>query len=113
MIIRYRRTAFFAALWLISIASLLAEGRSESPRRVVYATDIQNGIQIIGLLGVPLGDLASISARIVLSSSKETEEYIVNFRSFLGGGERISSSETQSIRPNRRELRLARGHFSL
>jgi hypothetical protein len=33
-------------------------------------------MQIIGLLGIPLGDLASISARIVPSSSKETDEYI-------------------------------------
>ena len=76
MITRCGRIALLAALWLISIASLFPEGRSESPKRVVYATDIQNGMQIIGLLGIPLGDLASISARIVPSSSKETKEYI-------------------------------------
>jgi len=76
MIVRCGRMVLFAAICQIAIAPLVAEGKSESAKRVVYATDIQNGMQIIGLLGIPLGDLASIRARIVPSGSKETDEYI-------------------------------------
>jgi len=42
----------------------------------VYAADLETGTQIIGLLGLPLGELASVTARIVVSSSKSVDRYV-------------------------------------
>jgi len=69
-------TASFVAL-LVSISTpLVAEGAADPSSKAVLASDLANGVQIIGLLGVPLGQLVSVEARVVPSESKETEQYL-------------------------------------
>ncbi len=67
--------ACLAAL-LGSEVLLVAEDTPAPSTRSVSAKDLETGTQIIGLLGVPLGELASTKARIVRSGSKETDQYI-------------------------------------
>jgi hypothetical protein len=61
--------------WAISAAFMasmvvVAFGQSSSAPKTVSALDLQSGTQIIGLLGIPLGDLASIRGKIVESNTK-------------------------------------------
>ena len=76
MIKRYGLIVALAVLMLNPIMPLVAESSSAPLNRLVYANDLENGMQIIGLLGLPLGELASVRARIVPSNSKETDRYI-------------------------------------
>ena len=76
MIVRYGLVALSALIMLNPIMPLMAESCSAPSKRVVYANDLENGMQIIGLLGLPLGELASVRAKIVPSNSKETDRYI-------------------------------------
>ena len=64
------------AVLLSSAAPLAADDTPGSSNRVVSARELQTGAQIIGLLGLPLGKLASTKARIIPSDSKEADQYI-------------------------------------
>ena len=70
-----RLAAPLGALLLVMAVPLAAEGGTGAPRSV-SASDLENGMQIIGLLGLPLGELASIRARIISSNSKEADQYM-------------------------------------
>ena len=64
----YRRLAIFVAL--IVFAVVIANGQDKAVPNTVSALDLQSGTQIIGLLGVPLGELVSTRGRIVESITK-------------------------------------------
>jgi hypothetical protein len=64
----YRRLATFVAL--IVFAVVIAYGQDKTAPKTVSALDLQSGTQIIGLLGVPLGELVSTRGRIVESNTK-------------------------------------------
>jgi hypothetical protein len=64
------------AVLLMTSLTLMAESAPVPSHQAVLASDLENGLQIIGLLGVPLGQLVSIRARIVPSDSKEAEQYV-------------------------------------
>jgi hypothetical protein len=64
----YRRAAISVALIVFAVA--VAFGQSKATPKTVSALDLQSGTQIIGLLGVPLGELTSIRGRIVESNAK-------------------------------------------
>lgn len=51
-------------------AVVVTFGQDRTALKTVSALDLQNGTRIIGLLGVPLGDLVSIRGKIVESSTK-------------------------------------------
>lgn len=53
----------------VTAAAVFAEDPAQGA--VVYARDLESGTRIVGLLGVPLGELSSITARFVESRSKE------------------------------------------
>ena len=72
----HRLMTSFTVLLFTSTFALMAESTPVAPNQVVLASDLQNGLQIIGLLGFPLGHVVSIKARIVPSDSKEAEQYI-------------------------------------
>jgi hypothetical protein len=65
--------SFFALFLLCLIA--VAQGQS-STSRSVNVQELENGVQIIGLLGLPLGELASIEGQIVQSGMKGTDSLI-------------------------------------
>ena len=64
----YRMLAIFVAL--IVFAVVIANGQDKTVPKTVSALDLQSGTQIIGLLGVPLGELVSTRGRIVESNTK-------------------------------------------
>jgi hypothetical protein len=64
----YSRWAVFAAFMALTVE--VAFGQSSSAPMTVSVLDLQSGTQIIGLLGIPLGDLASIRGKIVESNAK-------------------------------------------
>jgi hypothetical protein len=64
----YRRLAIFVALIVFAVA--IAYGQDKTAPKTVSALDLQRGTQIIGLLGVPLGELVSTRGRIVESNTK-------------------------------------------
>jgi hypothetical protein len=66
------------ALILLAGIPLFAEGATVPPKGI-SAHDLENGTNIIGVLGLPLGELASIKARIVGSDSKAADQYIEVF----------------------------------
>jgi hypothetical protein len=70
------RTAIAALLIFVSSTASFADKILSSSNLVVYASDLENGTQIIGLLGLPLGELSSIRARIIESNVKETATVI-------------------------------------
>jgi len=69
------RLATFVALLIVAAFPLLAEGTTSGPKSVL-AYDLENGTEIMGILGLPLGRLASVRARIVKSDAKETDQYV-------------------------------------
>ena len=73
---RNAATALFIALLMSTTTPLVAEGGADPSGKPVLAKDLANGRQIIGLLGVPLGQLVSVEARVVSSESKETDRYL-------------------------------------
>jgi hypothetical protein len=64
----YRR--FVISVPLIVFAVVVAFGQDKTAPKTVSALDLQNGTQIVGLLGVPLGQLISAQGRIVESNTK-------------------------------------------
>jgi hypothetical protein len=73
---RIRLIASFVGMFMMVGMPLMAAGISDPSSKAVLATDLEKGTQIIGLLGIPLGELASIQARLVQSDSKETDRYL-------------------------------------
>ena len=71
------RIRFLVAVGFLTVClPVSAAGASDPSGKGVLATDLESGTRIIGLLGIPLGELASVDARIVRSDSKETDQYI-------------------------------------
>ena len=64
----YRRLAIPVALIVFPV--VIAYGQGKTAPKTVSALDLQSGTQIIGLLGVPLGELVSTRGRIVESNTK-------------------------------------------
>jgi hypothetical protein len=60
-----------AILLAVTATCIFAETTSPASGDVVYARDLESGTRIVGLLGLPLGELTSITARFVESGSKE------------------------------------------
>ena len=63
----YHRLAISVAL--IVFAVVIAYGQDKTAPKTVSALDLQRGTPIIGLLGVPLGELVSTRGRIVESNT--------------------------------------------
>ena len=55
---------------LIAFRVVIVNGQDKTVPKTVSALDLQSGTQIIGLLGVPLGELVSTTGRIVESNTK-------------------------------------------
>ena len=64
----YRRLVI--SVPLIVFAVVVTFGQDKTAPKTVSALDLQNGTQIVGLLGVPLGQLVSARGRIVESNTK-------------------------------------------
>jgi hypothetical protein len=73
---RYRLMSFIILLFLSMSHELLPNESKGSLKASVYAIDLESGTQIIGLIGIPLGELATVKAKIVASDSKETDRYV-------------------------------------
>ncbi len=73
---RRRYVASIAAMILVAGMPVTAAGVPEPSSRTVLASDLEGGMQIIGHLGIPLGELASIKAKVVPSESKEADQYL-------------------------------------
>ena len=58
------------SLAFLAFAVVVAFGQDKATLKAVSALDLQNGTQIIGLLGVPLGKLISIKGKVVESYAK-------------------------------------------
>jgi len=64
----YRKLAISVAF--IVFAAVVAFGQDKAAPKTVSALDLQSGTQIVGLLGVPLGELVSIRGKIVEPNTK-------------------------------------------
>ena len=65
---RYCRIALSATLIVVAVGFINGQGKPIS--RTVSALELQSGTQIIGILGLPLGEVASIKAKIVETNTK-------------------------------------------
>lgn len=83
MMTRCWRRAISTALLAFAFGAAYGQGRSAD--RTVSAADLENGTLIIGHLGVPLGELASIKGTIRVTNTKESDKIleiaVVNGRS--------------------------------
>jgi hypothetical protein len=68
MLCGYRRLSVFVAL--IVFAVVIVYGQDKTALKTVSVLDLQSGTQIIGWLGVPLGELVTTRGRIVESNTK-------------------------------------------
>ena len=64
----YRRIAVSAAF--MAFVVFVAHGQGRPAPKTVSALELQSGTQIIGILGVALGEVVSIRGRIVESNTK-------------------------------------------
>jgi hypothetical protein len=69
-----RRLSISAAL--IASVVFVAFGQGKTAWKTVQALELQRGTQIIGLLGVPLGELVSIRGEIVDSNTKGGDKLV-------------------------------------
>jgi hypothetical protein len=70
----YRRIA--VSVGFIALAAF-ASGQDKRALKTVSASELQSGTQIVGLLGVPLGQLVTIRGKIVESNTKSGGREVV------------------------------------
>ena len=70
----YRSTAVLVVLAGLVLSP--AFGQNKPAPKTISVSELQGGSEIIGLLGLPLGEVVSIKGRIVQSNSKSGEQLV-------------------------------------
>jgi hypothetical protein len=71
---RYWRIAASAILFIVAVGVM--DGQDKPAAGSVSAVELNSGTQIIGLLGLPLGELASIKGKILETNTKGDDKSV-------------------------------------